>query len=167
MWTDTYGELEDKRQIAKLKQEKFAEAKETEKSDDARKWRSFYTKARDQLVIECQLGVAVPRVKEVLRFHDHGKVEGKWAGKEVELDTPTSAIEARGMLWKVHSRYWILQTEVNRLKGWIDSQQKGTDGLAESCLDFVKNQREIDLCNQRRNYLIMMIDKFFVEEMNA
>jgi hypothetical protein len=163
MRTDTLFQIIDRQAIALLKAFHYEKDSTLPAASMAREQAAQLAIAGDLYLYECLSGELNPAIQRHLRYHDHGKAEGKWAGKSglssIEGD---SLMEVAGELALTHARYWELQTMVQHLKGWIDQQENNPQEKARLESKFVNTQRKIDLLNQKRSELVSAGDELFV-----
>lgn len=159
MTTESMFQLIDRMAIARLKEFHYTEAGNGAAAALAGVQARDLGTAGDVYLWECLTRRRVPQVQRHLRFHDHGKAEGKWPTKTAleEIDA-TSVMEIAGKLALTHAQYWSLQTVIQHLKGWMGTEHRGTQGYKDACVRFTEVQREIDLLNQQRNDLIQAGD---------
>ena len=163
MVVHSYFQLIDQYLVAQLKIKKFGEIGEQDKVDVAREESEIFQAAIHVYEEEVRLGIRIPRVKVNNRFHDHAKIEGR------ELIAPDTLDGVKNRLFASHEEYWNFQTELNECKGMLSDEGNvflplEIQGAREK---FVRIQREIDLRNQERNFLIEVGDKMYAESING
>ena len=162
MWTETFGQLIDRIIVSELKMEKFAEAKNETAYELAAEQAQRLSTAIEVCLLEIVQGTRKAEVQQILRFHNHHKTEGAWAGKSVQKPNPQSIGEAISLLVQTHCQYWQKQSRIQGLKEYMRRDSNEPILMAEHQKDFVETQRQLDLLNQDRNVLVEQIDKFLV-----
>jgi len=151
---DTYMQLVDRAQVARLKQHHHTDPLY---KAAARDQAEALAETAQTYLMDCLRGRRVPEVQQHLRFHDHHDVE------QEDVPRPTSVVDAASMLAITHATYWGLQTEIQAVKKQLDARKQKSALQAR----FVDLQRRIDLMNQLRNDLIEAGDNLLVDMCKA
>jgi hypothetical protein len=159
MHTDTPFQLIDRMAIAKLKAYHYGKAGLHEQQIEAEKQAQVLADNGDVLIAGIAHGLFAAPLHKHLRFHDHGAAENQ------DLSSASRSIMGvAGELALTHARYWSLQTDIQEIKKQLD-RVPGEEGDAADILNeaFVEKQRQIDVCNQRRNELVQAGDALLAE----
>ena len=164
MDTDSLFQIFDRLAIARLKEFHFSSAGNADAAALAKEHADDLSMAGEVLLWEYATGKKVPRLHHHIRFHDHGKAEGRFGPHSAEMPKPKTVMECAGMLAQVHASYWNKQSRIQTLKKLIDGATVETE-RAHFENEFCKLQRAIDLDNQIRSVLVQAGDALLAAEL--
>ena len=151
MITESFGQIIDRMCIENLKAFMLPDpVKKKQCREQAEQLRI----AADECVFEIATGKRIPYMNHSNRGHDH-------KDHDDGVDMPVTIGQTVVALSFQHYTYWNLQTKINAIKDKMDDPS-WTGAHDHHQEEFIKTQREIDMCNQNRNDLRDNLDRLFV-----